>query len=191
MKKFSKEYDEYFKTDAWQEKRKQRLKIDGYKCALCGKSEKLEVHHLTYKSFGNENVESDLISLCKECHDFAHENKDYCINGILAARLWLQLIEENKVIDFLGSIGLKSPEVIQLNNERLNEGFKHIAIPTGAEGAVIIPFFDYCDEKEMQKICQYLGLSYKKERMMSGKFFDIAREGGGIICENPTLEEAT
>ena len=36
----SKEYREYMKSDSWERKKRERLKIDGYKCTACGYSAK-------------------------------------------------------------------------------------------------------------------------------------------------------
>ena len=39
----SKEYREYMKSDSWERKKRERLKIDGYKCTACGYSAKPNV----------------------------------------------------------------------------------------------------------------------------------------------------
>lgn len=51
--------------------KRERLKIDGYKCTACGYSAKpnvLMVHHLTYARLGNEDAWKDLVTLCPICH---------------------------------------------------------------------------------------------------------------------------
>lgn len=58
----------YYKTPAWAAKRSERLKLDGYKCAACGFTRALEVHHINYERLGHEDVSRDLITLCKKCH---------------------------------------------------------------------------------------------------------------------------
>lgn len=58
----------YYSSPAWAAKRTERLKIDGFKCAKCGFTRALEVHHINYDRFGNEDVSRDLITLCKKCH---------------------------------------------------------------------------------------------------------------------------
>lgn len=65
----SKEYREYMKSDSWERKKRERLKIDGYKCTACGYSAKpnvLMVHHLTYARLGNEDIWKDLTTLSLE-----------------------------------------------------------------------------------------------------------------------------
>lgn len=59
---------DYYNTLEWQKKRNERLKLDGFKCARCGFTRALEVHHLNYERVFNEDVSRDLITLCKRCH---------------------------------------------------------------------------------------------------------------------------
>ena len=65
-------YKQYIKSDAWAEKRRQRLEIAGHKCEMCGRLEEnskgLQVHHITYADLGNEDVGNQLIALCGRCH---------------------------------------------------------------------------------------------------------------------------
>ena len=65
--------NEYLLSDEWKERAKQRRAIDGFKCAICGKKGCLSVHHISYANIGNENVETDLVTLCEECHKSLHE----------------------------------------------------------------------------------------------------------------------
>lgn len=59
--------------------RKARLELDNYECQLSklfgiaelsGKpcSEEMEVHHITYERYSEEEVE-DLVTVCRRCHD--------------------------------------------------------------------------------------------------------------------------
>lgn len=59
---------DYYKSQNWAIKRNKRLQVDGYKCAKCGFTRSLEVHHINYERLFNEDVYSDLITLCKKCH---------------------------------------------------------------------------------------------------------------------------
>lgn len=68
----SQEYDNYISSAEWAEKRKQRMKIDHYRCCMCGKSGKLQVHHVSYDRLGHEDVFHDLCTLCPECHKLIH-----------------------------------------------------------------------------------------------------------------------
>lgn len=65
------EYREYLKTDHWKETREEALRRGGYKCHDCGAKENLQVHHLTYARRGHEK-QSDLVVVCKHCHEKRH-----------------------------------------------------------------------------------------------------------------------
>lgn len=73
-KKGNAEYERYIHSPAWRNKAECRLEIDGHICQVCGK-EASDVHHLTYDRFGHEDM-SDLVSLCRDCHDKAEEIYD-------------------------------------------------------------------------------------------------------------------
>ena len=101
-------YHKYISSSpVWAEKREARLKIDGRKCRTChhdGSEDRLEVHHAHYDSFRNEDVESDLITLCSRCHDaitnvFRHRKYEDRVISIDDSDLVLDLVlpkmEEN------------------------------------------------------------------------------------------------
>ena len=70
-----KNYYEYLKSDEWKKLRKSVLRRDNELCICGGKA--TEVHHKTYARVGNEPL-SDLVSLCRNCHQNVHDN--YKIN---------------------------------------------------------------------------------------------------------------
>lgn len=57
--------------NGWWDIRKKVLERDNYKCVYCGNSAE-EVHHLIPLSRGGTTTMSNLISLCKSCHDKQH-----------------------------------------------------------------------------------------------------------------------
>ena len=68
-------YQRYMLSEEWNQKRKQRIWIDESRCVMCGKSSDevaLQVHHLTYKRLGCENIMTDLATVCPECHRKLH-----------------------------------------------------------------------------------------------------------------------
>lgn len=67
------EYKAYLQSDHWQETRKKRIAVDNGKCAICGTPNHLQVHHISYDRKGEENVDYDLITLCRDCHQSVHE----------------------------------------------------------------------------------------------------------------------
>lgn len=76
---YSYEYINYVRSDAWQIKRLERLRIDGGKCCMCGKkvgTGDWETHHLHYKTLGHEDALTDICTLCKRCHELIHRYYD-------------------------------------------------------------------------------------------------------------------
>jgi 5-methylcytosine-specific restriction endonuclease McrA len=72
----SAEYKKYIGSAKWRNIRNALFKMRGKKCEACGfGSASLEVHHLTYERFGNENL-ADLKILCKPCHDKADRERE-------------------------------------------------------------------------------------------------------------------
>lgn len=73
-------YKEYMRSEAWEQKKQERMKIDGFRCVMCGRSidhcRSLQVHHVTYKRLGNENVLTDLCTVCGSCHKKIHNYYD-------------------------------------------------------------------------------------------------------------------
>lgn len=66
--------DDYLQTDVWLKLRNERLKMDFYRCAHCGSAINPQVHHLRYPEvWGEEDVESDLITLCAPHHAEVHK----------------------------------------------------------------------------------------------------------------------
>lgn len=85
-------YKQYMRSEAWAEKKRQRMEIDHNCCVMCGRpAEKtrngLQVHHVTYKRLGHEDVLTDLCTLCGSCHKKIHNyydrirSKDYDRNN--------------------------------------------------------------------------------------------------------------
>lgn len=72
---------QFYKSKKWADKRAYILMRDRYKCVLCGSAKDLEVHHKVHLSpdnIGDYDValnESNLITLCRECH-FAEHKQD-------------------------------------------------------------------------------------------------------------------
>jgi 5-methylcytosine-specific restriction endonuclease McrA len=75
-------YQEELKDKRWREKSLQIMKRDNFKCALCGSKHNLQVHHIKYidgkKAW--EHPTSVLITLCDDCHNKVHSNKNHELN---------------------------------------------------------------------------------------------------------------
>lgn len=65
-------YRRYLRSEHWRSLRRQVIRRSGGRCERCGRSGRLEVHHVTYVRRGRE-LPSDLQVLCRDCHDEAHE----------------------------------------------------------------------------------------------------------------------
>lgn len=60
----------------WASRREAVLHRDNYTCQICGKKHtRLEVHHIIYRSNGGTNDETNLITLCEDCHSDVHNGK--------------------------------------------------------------------------------------------------------------------
>lgn len=66
------DHQKYIDSPKWKDVRETRLSIDDHKCAICESHKDLNVHHITYKNFGHENPEKDLLTLCHLCHALCH-----------------------------------------------------------------------------------------------------------------------
>lgn len=75
--RYVKEYEKYIRSSEWTIKKNQRKDIDNHKCVMCKRSEGdirsgLQVHHISYRHLGNEDVYTELVSLCPTCHRRLH-----------------------------------------------------------------------------------------------------------------------
>jgi len=50
----------------------QVLERDGWRCQRCGSMKGLQVHHLQFRSQSGDDDDTNLITLCHECHRLAH-----------------------------------------------------------------------------------------------------------------------
>ena len=68
-------YKKYMKSDKWEAKKQERMAIDKG-CCMCGRPleqiKSVQIHHVTYKSLGDENVLTDICTLCGSCHKKIH-----------------------------------------------------------------------------------------------------------------------
>lgn len=65
-------YQMYLSSKAWAETRAKFFEQVGQQC-ICG-STATQVHHKTYDNIGKEELLTDLVGLCKECHGNIHES---------------------------------------------------------------------------------------------------------------------
>jgi 5-methylcytosine-specific restriction endonuclease McrA len=68
-------YEQYLQTPHWKRMREDELRAAGRRCQLCNRGSRiLDVHHRTYERRGEE-LDEDLIVLCRECHDNFHKHR--------------------------------------------------------------------------------------------------------------------
>jgi 5-methylcytosine-specific restriction endonuclease McrA len=67
----------------WRQKRRQALERDRYKCTLCGKTERLNVHHIIPYRYCHSHALDNLITLCRSCHSC----EEFKINGVIQKAL--------------------------------------------------------------------------------------------------------
>lgn len=65
---------------------------DGWHCRNCNRADGLDPHHVIYRSHGGKDVENNLITLCRWCHNDEHE-------GRLEIRV-IEVQERNIIVEF-------------------------------------------------------------------------------------------
>ena len=71
--RLSDRYERVLCSLAWIERKQEIIEARGATCEGCGiDGEELELHHVTYRNLGDE-LDSDLVLLCAECHCRAHD----------------------------------------------------------------------------------------------------------------------
>lgn len=74
---FMKQKKDYLNSSIWSTKRARALERDHYQCVKCGSTTKLNVHHKRgYDQIPNESIDC-LVTLCKPCHTYQHEQLGY------------------------------------------------------------------------------------------------------------------
>lgn len=62
-------YLDFMNTEEWQQIRELVLARAHNKCEDCGADGPLDVHHKTYRNFGGKEQLSDLVAVCRPCHE--------------------------------------------------------------------------------------------------------------------------
>lgn len=61
----------------WRKVRQDVLVRDRYRCRCCGTPEKVDVHHIRFRSRGGADVPENLCALCRVCHLELHAYRLY------------------------------------------------------------------------------------------------------------------
>jgi 5-methylcytosine-specific restriction endonuclease McrA len=67
-------YEAHLNSFLWRRIRELVIARDGGCCVLCAARTRLHVHHLHYKTFGDETGE-ELATLCEPCHEREHRRR--------------------------------------------------------------------------------------------------------------------
>src|ERR1035437_791798 len=69
-------YWEQLKHGEWLRKKAAILIRDDYRCRICGSPENVQIHHLKYSGLAWQVKDSDLITVCDNCHvEFENDKK--------------------------------------------------------------------------------------------------------------------
>ena len=60
------------KDTHWRAVRQAVLVRDHWRCRCCGTPEKVDVHHIRFRSMGGEDSTNNCIAACRECHCEMH-----------------------------------------------------------------------------------------------------------------------
>lgn len=52
------------------------MDVANYMCTKCG-DKATQLHHLNYNNLGDEELDIDVVALCKDCHDEIHGKGEY------------------------------------------------------------------------------------------------------------------
>jgi hypothetical protein len=82
---------EYLQSPLWKAIRQKALDHYGSICGKCGQ-EGTDVHHLTYRGWGGNEIISDLQVLCRECHCAIHAIEKVAKRGKAKKRVNVQAL---------------------------------------------------------------------------------------------------
>lgn len=68
------DYKEYLNSDHWRKIKDESALIWGHRCVMCHSADNICRHHVFYRFDRKETHPSEIIPLCKECHDAFHRS---------------------------------------------------------------------------------------------------------------------
>jgi hypothetical protein len=92
MMRHSRRYEEVLASDRWRVVRAEAIGRAGYRCIVCGRAGRLDVHHA--RGYGNLGYEHprELQALCRTCHDDVHAQRQLVNSGCLKVLFWILVI---------------------------------------------------------------------------------------------------
>lgn len=70
------DYHKYMGSREWALKRNEVHKRANGVCERCHNADIKNVHHISYKRLGDEDVDQDLLGLCRPCHEYLSAKRD-------------------------------------------------------------------------------------------------------------------
>jgi 5-methylcytosine-specific restriction endonuclease McrA len=61
-------------SDGYRRLQTEVLERDGWRCQYCGRSDRLQVHHICSRSRLGDDTDENLITLCADCHSEIHRS---------------------------------------------------------------------------------------------------------------------
>lgn len=72
VKKWSGKYKDYLKTLWWEKRKEAYYELNPRRCYACKRKSMIDLHHCDYSRLLREK-DSDLIPLCRKCHEAVHK----------------------------------------------------------------------------------------------------------------------
>jgi hypothetical protein len=163
--------ENYYQSDAWNNRRKEILTRDNYECRLCGSLMGLQVHHKSYQAFGSgQESDTDLITLCESCHPLAtlsHRHQAYLRGG-----------EGRNKINHASSLLLNKVLAEIEHNEYLHEKFEQQKPQTNTNGSIQLT--PEKEPSEAARSCAHAWFKFRPENEgevtpMPGIFHSVAK----------------
>lgn len=156
------DYQRYLMSNEWKWKRDKRLAIDG-KCSICGRPFDLQVHHMTYSNCPNEQI-TDLITVCRNCHERIESKKAYpgydsfsIVNKLIVE----QFIKQHKERDYSAGGDLNLCDLTTIKRYLFPFMKEHGANLDYINGTSIVQC--YFRNRRYEVIFQYMKMGYPKE----------------------------
>jgi hypothetical protein len=149
-------------SNEWKWKRDKRLAIDG-KCSICGRPFDLQVHHMTYSNCPNERI-TDLITVCRSCHERIESKKaypGYDSFNIVNELIIKQFIQLYKDRDYSAGGDMNLCELTTIKKNLFPFMKEHGANLDHISGTSIVQ--EYFRNRRYEVIFQYMEKGYPKE----------------------------
>jgi hypothetical protein len=70
------DYKQYLASREWRVKRKEVIELNDNICQRCASRPIENIHHLSYENIGDEDPSSELMGVCRPCHEYLAAERD-------------------------------------------------------------------------------------------------------------------